>query len=56
MKTLSVKEYADKVGMPLATVYHYIHIKRLPEGVEAVKIGSTYILNVTDKALKTKYA
>lgn len=49
MRTISVKEYADQTGVPLATVYWQIHENKLPEGVSCVKVGNTYIIETSVK-------
>jgi predicted DNA-binding transcriptional regulator AlpA len=49
MRYLTVKEYAEKTGQPLSTVYAQIRDRKLPESVTHIKAGkSTHIIAVKE--------
>lgn len=47
-KTYSVKQYSKNSGIPLSTVYHYIHTNKLPEGVKALRVGSVHVIQIEE--------
>lgn len=48
MEKLSVTQYADRVGLTRQAVLAQIREDRLPENVSATKIGTTYVLQITN--------
>ena len=59
MKQLSVTEYAKTIGLTRQAVLVQIWQNRLPDGIIATKIGTTYIItiwnNQLNKWLKTQH-
>jgi hypothetical protein len=49
MKQLSVTEYAKTIGLTRQAVLVQIWQNRLPDGIIATKIGTTYIITILEK-------
>jgi len=54
MKTLSVTEYAKRLGVTRSAVLLQIKEKRLAKGVTCKKIGNTYFLSVQGQKTNKK--